>query len=61
MIKEELPSLLLENVDKKESRLNKVMRNANQPNLAILIIKKQTFFKSGKEEWLRLCASRENY
>ena len=32
MIKEELLSSLLENVDENESRVNEVVRNENQPN-----------------------------
>ena len=40
MIKKELLSSLLEDVDEKESGLNQAARKANQPNEAIRITKK---------------------
>ena len=44
MIKEELLSLLLENVDENELRINEVVRNPNQLNEAIQIITKYELF-----------------
>ena len=44
MIKEELLSLLLENVDENELRINEVVRNPNQLNESIQIITKYELF-----------------
>ena len=50
MIKQELLEYLLENMNDNESRLNEAMRNPNQRNWAIRIIKIWTSFKKGKQE-----------
>ena len=50
MIKEELLSSLLGNLDENELRINKAVRNASQPNDAIRIITKYELLLKGEKQ-----------
>ena len=50
MIKEELLSSLLGNLDENELRTNKAVRNASQPNDAIRIITKYELLLKGEKQ-----------
>ena len=61
MIKEELLSSLLENVDEKELGINEAVRNANQPGKTIQIIKKYKILLKGESKMIGMVGRQEDY